>query len=82
MPITTVTLSEGHGPGERSPSRRSARPASAVTGGLIGRRLGCSVSGTWHVAAAGTVAGLRPVLHVSKVIRSGMRSYSVSAGAA
>jgi hypothetical protein len=23
MPITSVTLSEGHGPGERSPSRRS-----------------------------------------------------------
>jgi hypothetical protein len=37
MPIISVTLSDGHGPGERAPSRRYARPphrqmtASAVS---------------------------------------------------
>jgi hypothetical protein len=30
MPIATVTLSEGHGPGERSPSRRYGRLPSLL----------------------------------------------------
>src|SRR5271156_3904601 len=62
MPITSVTLSEGRGPGERSPSRRYARSPGSLAGGQCHTRtVIMSVGSAAWLAGAGWSRGpVRP----------------------